>query len=66
MIKVDITAAEIAKLVDGQIIGNADKMVNEVSALKEATHLSVYFVGNKKYQHQLGETQAGIVLICED
>ena len=66
MIKVDITAAEIAKLVDGQIIGNADKMVNEVSSLKEATPLSVSFVGNKKYQHQLGETQAGIVLICED
>ena len=57
---------KIAELVNGKIVGNPSRIVIGVSSLKDATVDQVSFVGNKKYQHQLDTSRAGIVLVCPD
>ena len=61
-----LTAAAVAELVNGTLIGDAKKVVNGVAGVKDATAEKISFVGSKKYQHQLETTAAGIVLINED
>ena len=61
-----ISAAAIAEMVKGSVIGDADKVCSGVSGVKYATSEHISFVGSKKYQHQLESTAAGIVLINQD
>jgi len=61
-----ITAAEIAGMVEGEVIGDASRAVSRVASIKDAAGDSCTFVGNKKYEHWLTETKAGVVLICRD
>jgi len=61
-----LTAAAVAELVNGTLIGDAEKVTNGVAGVKDATAEKISFVGSKKYQHQLETTAAGIVLINED
>ena len=61
-----ITASQIAEMVKGTILGDANKSCTGVSGVKYADSNTVSFVGSKKYQHQLESTAAGIVLINKD
>lgn len=58
-----LNLAEIAKLVDGELIGDASKIVKSVSGLSSATGSDVAFVEHKKYLPALKETHAGVVLL---
>jgi UDP-3-O-[3-hydroxymyristoyl] glucosamine N-acyltransferase len=60
------SVSELAQLVKGTIVGNAQLMVTSVSALESATSTQISFFGNPKYKKQLGETKAGAVLVPRD
>ena len=62
----EITAAAIAELVGGTVVGNPDRAVTGVASVKNATADQASFISNRKYQSQLGETKAGIVLLCKE
>ena len=66
MNQISITAGKIAELVNGQLVGDPDRVVTGVSSLKDAAPEQISFVSNKKYQKQLLECRAGVVLVCRD
>ena len=61
-----MSAAKIAEIVKGEIIGDAERIVTGVAGIKEATADQLSFVGNRKYLELLTGAQAGIILICAD
>ena len=63
---VTLTAAKIAEMVNGKLIGLPDRTISSVSGIRDAQSDQLSFIGNKKYQHQLESTKAGVVLVCPD
>ena len=61
-----LTAGQIAEMVKGTLKGAADRVITSVSGIKDAKADQLSFVGNRKYQHQLESTEAGVVLVCAD
>ena len=61
-----ISAARIAEMVNGTVLGDSAKTCSGVAGVRDANSNTVSFVGSKKYQHQLESTAAGIVLINKD
>jgi UDP-3-O-[3-hydroxymyristoyl] glucosamine N-acyltransferase len=63
---ISMTAAQIAEIVKGEIIGDAARCVTGVAGIKEASAEQLSFVGSRKYEEQLINAKAGIILICAD
>jgi UDP-3-O-[3-hydroxymyristoyl] glucosamine N-acyltransferase len=63
---IEKTAAEIAALVRGQLLGNCPHLLQGVAALSEATPQDVSFLGNAKYLEQVLPSRAGLVLVPPD
>lgn len=63
---VTLSAAKIAEMVNGKLIGSPDRTISSVSGIRDAQSDQLSFIGNKKYQHQLESTKAGVVLVCPD
>ena len=61
-----LTAAKIAEIVKGQVVGDPERTITGVSGIREAKVTDLSFVGNKRYEQQLSETAAGIILVCAD
>ncbi len=57
------SAAEIAEMVGGRLVGNCERSLQGVSSLSEATETDVSFLGNDKYRDQVMTSRAGVVLI---
>lgn len=66
MKNISMTAAQIAEIVKGEIIGDAERTVTGVAGIKEAASHQLSFVGNRKYQELLTDAKAGIILVCAD
>lgn len=60
-----ITVAQLAQQLGGQIVGEADSLIDGVATLAHALPGQLSFLANAKYQHQLAETRAGAVLVRE-
>ncbi|HOC03128.1 MAG: UDP-3-O-acylglucosamine N-acyltransferase [candidate division TA06 bacterium ADurb.Bin131] len=60
-----MTVREIARLVGGEIVGDPDVVITDVSGIKEAKKGSITFVANPKYLVLLKSTQASAVIISE-
>ncbi len=58
-----IAVKAIAKLLNGSIIGDADRMFNSVSKIDQSIPGSLAFLANPKYEHHLYSTTAGVILI---
>ncbi len=65
MQKKSLTVAQIAKIVGGQVVGDADAKITRVAPLDQATNEDVSFLSNSKFEHQLDTTQAGCVLLSD-
>ena len=63
---ISMTAAQIAEIVKGEIIGDANRTVTGVAGIKEAAPDQLSFVGSRKYEELLKNAKAGIILICAD
>lgn len=62
----EITAKELASIVNGTVEGNPDARVSTFSKIEEAGASSLTFLANPKYTHYLYDTKAGIALVSSD
>ena len=58
-----LTIAEIAEIVDGQVIGEKHDRVVRTASLDKATHSEVSFLSNPAFAQELDTTNAGCVLL---
>jgi len=58
-----ISAADIARLVKGELIGEGGLLVSGFSGIKEAKKNELTFLSNPKYEPLLLDTQAGVILV---
>lgn len=58
-----ITAAEIARLIGGRVIGDPQLAITGISSLTEAKPGDISFLANPKYAPYLAETRAAAVLV---
>lgn len=57
------TAAQIAGILEGDIIGNPDVEVSKLSKIEEGTEGSLTFLANPKYKPFIYSTQASITIV---
>ena len=60
------TAADIATMVGGEIVGDDRREVREFSRIQESSKGALSFVANPKYEQYLENTQASVVLVQSD
>ena len=60
------TAEQIATLLKGQVEGNPEVLVNQLSKIEEADSNSLTFLANPKYEHFIYDSKAGIIVINDD
>jgi len=58
-----ISVADIAQLVKGELIGDGGLLVSGFSGIKEAKKNELTFLSNPKYEPLLTDTQAGVILV---
>ena len=58
-----ISVADIAQLVKGELIGDGRLLVSGFSGIKEAKKNELTFLSNPKYEPLLLDTQAGVILV---
>ena len=63
MTATSISAADIAQLVKGELIGEGGLLVSGFSGIKEAKKNELTFLSNPKYEPLLLDTQAGVILV---
>ena len=59
----DFRATDLAAFLKGEIIGNGDARVSNVSKIEEGKEGTLAFLANPKYEHYIYETRASIVLV---
>jgi UDP-3-O-[3-hydroxymyristoyl] glucosamine N-acyltransferase len=57
------TAAQIASILDGEVVGNPDSIVSRLSKIEEATEGSLTFLANPKYLNYIYSTQATVTIV---
>lgn len=62
----EFTAQQIAAFLDGDIVGDAQVAVRELSKIEEGKPGSLTFLANPVYTHYIYTTQASIVLVRRD
>jgi len=60
------TLKEIAKLVDGKVIGNGDILITGASGIREATEGDITFLANSKYIPLMKKTRAAAIITSDD
>jgi len=60
-----ITAGELARLIDAEIVGDAGLALDGVATLDEAGETDVAFLTNPAYRKHLATTRAGAVILAE-
>ena len=63
---ISMTAAQIAEIVKGEIVGDPARTVTSVAGIKEAGAEQLSFVGSRKYEELLNASKASIILVCPD
>ena len=60
------TAKQIAGILNGNIEGNPNVEVHQLSKIEEGIEGSLCFLSNKKYNHFIYETAASVVIVNDD
>lgn len=66
MKKITLTAAEIAQLVGGELLGDPARAINSVAAIRQAKTDDLSFASSKRLLPELESCPAGVVLICKE
>ncbi len=61
-----ISAGDLAKILNSEVIGNRDVLVDGVNSLSEATATEVSFLGNMRYKSQLESTKASVIIVSKE
>jgi UDP-3-O-[3-hydroxymyristoyl] glucosamine N-acyltransferase len=59
-----MTAAEVARYLNGKLIGDADTVISGLAKIEEAGPHDLSFVANARYVRFLDTTQAGAILVA--
>ena len=59
----EFSAKQIAELINGEVVGNPDVTVNNVSKIEDGKPGTITFLANPKYTNYIYETKASIVLV---
>jgi len=59
----DFSAKQIAELLDGEIVGNENSLVSDISRIEEGRKGTISFLSNPKYEKYIYSTNASIVLV---
>ena len=62
----EITAKQIADLLQGKLEGNENATINSFAKIEEGKEGAISFLSNPKYTHYLYETKSSVVLVNED
>jgi UDP-3-O-[3-hydroxymyristoyl] glucosamine N-acyltransferase len=62
----EFTAEQIAGLLNGEVVGNPETMVNKLSKIEEGEPQSLSFLANMAYEEHLYTTNASIVIVNKD
>ncbi len=65
-LKLNKSLKEIAKLIDGEVIGDANIAISGVSGIKEAKEGDITFVASSKYLSLIDETKASAIITTPD
>ena len=60
------TAKQIADLLQGEVVGNADATVETFAKIEEGMEGALSFLANPKYEQYLYDTKSSIVLVNRD
>jgi len=60
------TLNEIAKLIDGQVIGDGDILITGASGIREASEGDITFLANSKYSSLMDKTRAAAIITSAD
>lgn len=60
------TLNEIAKLIDGEVIGNGDILITGANGIKEAVEGEITFLANSKYSPLMDKTHASAIITSAD
>jgi UDP-3-O-[3-hydroxymyristoyl] glucosamine N-acyltransferase len=58
-----ITVAELGKLLNGEITGNPDTIISRVAKIEEGGHQALSFLANPKYEQYLYTTTSSAVIV---
>jgi UDP-3-O-[3-hydroxymyristoyl] glucosamine N-acyltransferase len=62
----EYSAQQIATLIDGEVLGDPQVTVNNLSKIEEGCPGTLSFLGNPKYEDYLYKTKASIVIVNKD
>jgi UDP-3-O-[3-hydroxymyristoyl] glucosamine N-acyltransferase len=60
------TLSEIARFIDGKVVGNGDTLITGASGIREAVEGDITFLANSKYSPLLDKTRATAIITSED
>jgi UDP-3-O-[3-hydroxymyristoyl] glucosamine N-acyltransferase len=61
-----LTAAQIALIINGKVEGNANNTVSSFGKIEEATAEQLSFLANPKYEEFIYTTQASVIIVNEN
>src|SRR4051812_17200090 len=61
-----LTVAEISKLLNGEVVGNPDTVISKVAKIEEGEHQALSFLSNPKYEQYLYITKSSAVIVNRD
>ena len=61
-----LTARQLCQIVQGEIVGDPEVLVDRPSKIEEAQEGSLSFLANPKYEQYLYDTKATVVLVASD
>lgn len=59
----EFTAKQIASLIQGEVEGNENQIIRDVSKIEEGKPETLTFLSNPKYEHYLYTTEASVVIV---
>ena len=62
----EITAAQLAAMVQGEVVGNPEAKINNFAKIEEGREGCLSFLANQKYTHYIYSTQSSVVLVRKD
>ena len=62
----ELSLARIAEIIEGNVIGEVNKMIQGIAPFDEATGGEITFAENVKYLKKIGETNSGAVIVPRD